>query len=123
MEGPSFVERIGQSMNASVDYLRQQAAQSIENIMFEMVANWNGADQPCTRVDCMLAASVEASRIYIMNQQFNAATHPEDHMTDEHHYYPADGTAATAGEYEKVGGEGTYPKDNTAATTTRTATD
>jgi hypothetical protein len=144
MEGPSFVQRIGQSMNESVDWMRQEASKSIENIMFDMVANYYDEGVACTRVDCLLAASVEASRVFIMNQQFEQATHPEGSTTHDYgqhpsgEVYPAEGemhpdeAAAAYAAYadeeyydeEYVGGPGTYPDENgnfdtTTATTTR----
>lgn len=135
MEGPSFVERIGQSMNNSVNWMREEASKSIENIMFEMVATWNPDGSACTRVDCLLAASVEASRVFIMNQQFEQATHPEGstmHDYGEHpsgEVYPAEAYPEEElyPEDDYVGGPGTYPDENgnfdtavTTATTTKT---
>lgn len=122
MEGPSFVERIGQSMNNSVNWMREEAAKSIENIMFEMVASWNPDGSACTRVDCLLAASVEASRVFIMNQQFEQATHPEGSTMHDYGEHPS-GEVYPA-EDEMVGGPGTYPDENgnfdtATATTTR----
>ena len=103
--------------------MREQAAMSIENIMFDMVANWDGPGQACTTVECMLAASVEASRVYIMNEQFNQATHPDAAMHDDYGHHPTDAAVTEAypeeGYYDEVypegdyvGGPGTYPDEN-----------
>jgi len=56
-------------MQNAVDEVRANQGQSIEQIMLDMVQNQPDGLGPCTTVACLLNSSVEAARIFIMEQR------------------------------------------------------
>jgi hypothetical protein len=71
-------------MNLAVDDVRARVGQSIEQIMLDQVSNQLDGLGPCTTVVCLLEASINAARIYILEKQMQ-------HQQQDHGYYGPDG--------------------------------
>jgi hypothetical protein len=65
----SLQQELALGMQNAVDEMRERVGQSIEQIMLEQVNNQPDGLGPCTTVDCLLRASVEAARIFIFEKQ------------------------------------------------------
>jgi hypothetical protein len=71
--------------------------------MIEIVKYGPDGAGPCTTVECLLTASVEASRVFLLNEQMHQAAHQ-----DMNHYGDY-GAYGEYGDYGMEGGPGTYP--------------
>jgi hypothetical protein len=71
-------------MNNAVEELRANSVRSIEQIMMDQVINYMDGLGPCTTVECLLNASVEASRIFILEKQMQGGDHGDYNDHGEH---------------------------------------
>jgi hypothetical protein len=55
-------------MNNALEEIRARVGQSIEQIMMDQIKDYKDGQGWCTRVDCLLEASVEAARIFVMEK-------------------------------------------------------
>jgi hypothetical protein len=73
-------------MNNAVEELRANTVRSIEQIMMDQVINYMDGLGPCTTVECLLSASVEAARIFILERQMHGGSgeHGGEHGGSDH---------------------------------------
>lgn len=62
----SLQQRLAYEMNQAMDRIRENSVRSIEDIMLDQVINYADGQGACTTVECLLTASVEAARIFIL---------------------------------------------------------
>lgn len=73
-------------MNNAVEELRSNQVRSIEQIMLDQVINYIDGQGPCTTVECLLTASIEAARIFILEKEMMENMHPviRPYVAEEH---------------------------------------
>lgn len=83
----SLQQELALGMQNAVDEMRERVGQSIEQIMLEQVNNQPDGLGPCTTVDCLLRASVEAARIFIFEKQMQQQNNDMNdyHGSGDHH--------------------------------------
>lgn len=103
----SLSQALAYGMQTAVDKVRENAGQSVEQIMLDVVSNQPDGLGPCTTVECLLRASVEAARIYIWEMKMKHETGGYDNRPGKD-YGPATGDYGDYGNYGDYGDYGNY---------------